>query len=552
MKNVKRMITMFMVFVLTASSLSGCSATSPDTSGSPNSTGSADASNSVSGSGENVFRIGYSAEPPSFDPKDFNTTACTLVTYDCYDTLLNFNIEGTDLEPCLAESWEQKDDTTYVYHIRQGVKFSDGSDMTMEDVVYSMERVLDAEYSMSYLFENVDHFETDEDAWTLTVFLTQPDTTWKYVPATSPCTVVRKSVVEAEGDKYGTADGSVVGTGPYMRTSWTSGSEIVLEKNPYYWNDPDSLDVSKIYYEIITDDTSRALQAKSGQLDYVRNLTSETTSIYESAADLNLVNYPATSAQFLALNSDKAPFNDENARKAFAYCIDKSAITSLIGGKFATESKGVIFNPAMFYMDQQAWEAADASMPGYQQDYEKAKEYLAKSGYPDGFTCDYYCIASGVSQAEAIQKMVESIGITMNIVTIQNSESYGVSYGYTLNEDGKRVYDIYGTGWVSDYLDPIGYLKPHYHSSMLYAGGSNKAQYSNPEFDTLIDQTYLLDDDKERAALMIEGATVAAEDCPYVSLYYKDDTYVINKNFTYEEGPAFFWNFTVANVHIAE
>ncbi len=560
MKNVKRLITLLIVLILAVSNITGCSSGSSSSSETPSSSESPAASeapaasddSAASSAEETVFRIGYMTEPPSLDPKDFNSTACTLVAYDCYDTLLNFNMDGTDVEPCLAESWEQKDDTTYVYHIRKGVKFSDGSDLTMEDVLYSLNRVRDKEYSMSYLFETVDSFETDDSAWTLTVHLKQPDATWKFVPATSPCTIIKKSVVEAEGDKYGTVDGSCIGTGPYMKSSWTSGSEIVLEKNPYYWGDPNTLDVSKVYFEVIADDTSRALAAQSGQLDYARNLTSETLSIYQNSPDLSLVNYPSTSAYFLALNCDKEPFNDENARRAFAYCIDKSTITKLIGGEYATESKGVIFTPTMFYMDSEAWQKADAEMPNYQQNYDKAKECLAQSAYPNGFTCNYYCTDSGVSQAEAIQKMVEPIGITLNIVTIQKSESFDVSYGYSLDENGKRLYDVYGTGWVSDYLDPLGYLKPHYHSSMLYAGGSNKAQYNCKEFDDLINESYLHTDDKERAALLIQAATVAAEDCPYVPLYYVDDTYVINKNFSYEEGPAFFWNFTVANVHKAK
>ena len=545
----KRLISLVLCLTMVMAALTGCGGNSDS---GENPTGTADAGTTPSGSsGEVVFRVGYSTEPPSFDPADFNSTACTLACYDCYDTLLNFNDEGTELLPGIAESWEQIDELTYSYKIREGVKFSDGSDLTMEDVLYSMERVLDADesYSMSYLFESVESFEID--GWNLIVHLSKADSTWKYVPATSPCTIVSKAACEAAGDNYGTIDGPCVGTGPYVKQSWTSGTEIVLVKNEYWWGGVENLAIDKVIISIISDDTARALAAQSGQLDYVRMITSEVLDIYQGASQFDFVVYPATSSNFLAFNCAKEPFNDVNARRAVAYCIDKEAITKAIGGEYATVSKGVPMPSTMYYMDEDAWNYANENtIEDYAQDYDKARECLAASAYPDGFEFDYYCTASGVQQAEAIQYMVSQIGITMNIHEILNSESFGISYGYTLDENGDRVYDMLGTGWLSDYLDPIGYLKPHWHSASIYPGGCNKAVYSNAEVDALLDQTYAITDDKERAALMIKACEIAASEVPYVTLYERQDNYVINKAFTHSEGPSFFWNFSYSEIGV--
>lgn len=538
--------------------LTGCSSegttsvsTSSTASGSSVTT-SADTTESTDG--EVTFTIGYSREPESLDPKDFNSSASMLAGYDCYDTLLNFSMEGSDLEPCLAESWEQVDDTTYTYKIREGVKFSNGDDLTMEDVLYSLERVKNENYSMSYLFENVESFEVDEDTWTLTVHLTQPDYTWKFVPATSPCTIIDKDVVEAEGADYGTLNGSCVGTGPYMLDTWTSGSEMTFVKNPYYWNDPDSLDVDRVVFEVIEDDTSRALAAQSGQLDYVYSLSSETLPTYESISDMTVYSHEGTTANFIDFNTQKAPFDDENARKAVAYCIDKTAITSLIGGEYATEQGAMILPRSMFLLDEDAWNEANDTWESYQQDYDKAAEALAASAYPDGFSFELYTTPSYKTACEAIESMIEESGlpITCSIVEIQNSEIYSVQYGYTVDEDGKRVYDALYGGWISDWLDPTGYMRNLMWSGSNYQGGANFAAYDNEEFDSYLDQSYLETDDAVRSEELLNAMQIIVDDCAYDPLYETQNTYVLSNDFEYEEGPNVFWNFTVANVHVKQ
>lgn len=547
----RKFLSVLTAAVMTGVLITGCSSGSSNTPATGSDT-SVSGSSVAAENGEVTFTIGFGTEPPSMDPQDFNSSACTLISYDCYDTLLNFSMNGSELEPCLAESWEQVDDTTYVYHIRKGVKFSDGNDMTMEDVLYSMERVTKDAYSMSYLFDAVDHFEVDDEAYTLTVYLKRADATWKFVPATSPCTIVEKKVVEAEGDNYGTLSGSCVGTGPYMLNSWESGTEITLVKNPYYWNNPDSLDVDKVVYEIISDDTSRALAAQSGQIDYARGLTSETLPIYEGIKGMTITSYSGTSARYIALNCEVAPFDDVNARKAVAYCIDKDAYTGIIGGKYATRKDAFFMPSSMYAIDTEAWTNAGAQATDYNQNYEKAAEALKASKYADGFDFTLYTTAANKTGAEMIQSMIKESGlpITCTIVEIQSSESFAINYGYTVDENGHRVYNALMSGWISDWLDPTGYLTNCLAGRSNYQGGANKSAYSSEEFDKYLDESYLLSDDAARSELMLKAMEVAVEDCPVIPLYESLDTYIISDRFDYEEGANFFWNFSVANVRL--
>lgn len=532
MRLIKKVVGAMLVAAMTVSCLTGCGNTSNSDS-------------AKNESGEVVLRVGSYGEPNSMDPKEFNFYH--EIGYDFYSRLLKFNDAGDDVEPDLAESWEQVDDTTYTYKIREGVKFSDGKDLTMEDVLYSMERVTKNEYSMSYLFSNVKSFSVDDKKWTLTVKLNQPDCTWKYVPATSPCTIVQKEICEKEGEKYGTREGSVVGTGPYKFVSWTAGTEIDFEKNENWFGDASTLAIDKVKYFIMADSSTIALACKSGTIDFGCRIESSEYSIIENMDNFEFTSGPGTTTDFLSLNTEIEPFNDENARKALAYCIDSAAITTQIGGKYAKKLPSVSITESMKYMDKAAWDNLFASEEDFTvQDYAKAKEYLAKSKYPDGFEFTVYTTETYVPEMELMQAMCGEIGIKMNIEKILEADSFTYQYGYNAKEDGTRPYQALAGGWISDYVDPVGQFKTIYHSDNTATGCANKAMWKNKEFDELINKSYLTTDDSKRMKYFLDAAKVAINACPYITTYEKDYVYAINKNFSFQPSPQDFWNFSYA------
>lgn len=510
---------------------------------------------SISDDGSVVLNVAATNQPQSFDPKDANLVVNEYVEYDIYDTLLDFNQDGTDVIPSLAESWKQVNDTTYTYKIREGVKFSDGNNLTMEDVLYSMERVMDpkAGYGMSYLFENVDYCEVDDTTWTLTVHLKQPDSTWKYVPATSPCQILEKSVVEAEGDNYGTTEGSAIGTGPYKLVSWATDSEIVLEKNENWWGGADTLDIDKINFFVMKDESTIALAVKSGTIDFAPNLTNEVLPTYKALEGYTLLHGYETSTAFIALNTEVEPFNDVNARKALAYCIDSALVQQSIGGEYSTGLDVTLLTDEMYYQDEDGWDKVVSSLEDYTvQDYDKAREYLAKSNYPDGFGFDYYTMESGVTQAELIQSMLGEVGITMNICEIPTADAFSYLYGFNENEEGHRPYQAMGSSWVSDYLDPVGNLKTMFHSACKAVGCANQAMWENADFDALIDSSYLTTDEDERVKDFQEAVKISADACAYIPLYTPETVYALNDEFSYEPSPQCFWNFSYTNFTVNE
>jgi len=547
MEKVKRAVAIAAA-ALIAMGMTGCSDTEASDTASAGST-----SSEAADSGETVLKVGYVQEPSSFDPADFTSISSVLTGYDCYDTILNFSEDGTTVVPGLAESWEQVDELTYTYKFRDGIKFTDGNELTMEDVLYSLNRVSDQGYYMSYLFAAVESFEADEETRTLTVHLSYPDSTWMFVPATSPCCILEKSVAEAEGDSYGTVDGSTVGTGPYKLVSWSSGSEIVLEKNEDWWGDADTLDIDRIEYYIIEDESALALAAKSGQVDFVYGVSNDVKSVYDTISDMTVLTCNGTTLHYLAFNTAQEPFNDVNARKAVISCIDKSQITSIIGGAYANEAPTGIISESMMYMDEDLWASTIEAADVYTQDYDKAAKYLAQSAYPDGFTFDYYCTSANVKQAELLKSMIDASGsITMNIVEVAASEIFSYMFGYNVDENGDRYYDAVGTYWMSDFLDPIGVFNPLYGSENIYEGGTNQALWSSAEADEYISSASVTSDYSEKMANYTEAYKIYADECPYLALYSVLDTYAVNNGFSYTPSPMFWYNFTYADFHTAD
>ena len=164
---------------------------------------------------------------------DFNTNCAT--TNIC-EPLLRFSPEG-ELEPNLAEAWDQPDPTTFVITLRSGVKFHDGTDMTAEDVAFSLNRHRDPDLG-SYLatfHERVEDITATGDL-EVTVKLSAPDSVFHWALATNAAAITSQAWVEANAANVGTPDAGMMGTGPYMFTSWTKGQEIVLDRFDDYWN----------------------------------------------------------------------------------------------------------------------------------------------------------------------------------------------------------------------------------------------------------------------------------------------------------------------------
>lgn len=509
-------------------------------------------SSGTAGAGE-TFVIGVTSEARSLDPA-YNYNQNEFITLNhMYDTLLVFSADGTELLPSLVTSWEIVDELTYVYQLRDDVTFWDGNKMTVEDVVYSLNRIMDpaTAANTAFLFANVASIEATGE-WEFTVKLSAPDALWKYVPATVAGQVVEKAYVEEKGDSFGTAEGGTMATGPYMFESWVSGSQFTYKKNPNYWDKAAELLFDEVDVVIMTDETALAVAASSGQVDMVVNFSTDNMGQYQKSAGLDVIYSEGPNNAFIAMNNQRAPFDDVNVRKAVACAIDEVSITTSTKAEYATPAGALDFDVEIMGFETEDWNKLEDSLTSYSYNVEKAKEYLAQSAYPDGFTCNFLCGSGSTRVAEIVQYNLKELNINVEIIPLTASELLSYVYGSVMDDSGARDYDMISYGWLPDYLDPANYLQPFYQGINAGAGGSNCAGYQNEEVDKLLEAQLQTTDVKERSQLMMDAYKIINEDCPYKLLNYFGNTLAINNKYHYELSPMWIYNINVKDITLAQ
>lgn len=501
------------------------------------------------GDGKVVMNVALAGDIVRLDPAFAYDNDTSIVIDNICEGLLCHD-ENNALKCNLAESWEAADPTTYVYHLRQDVKFSDGSDMTVDDVVYSLQRHMDENLGsyMNWFFENVESIEATGD-YEVTVKLSQPDANWQYVLATSAGMIVKKDYAEEKGEDFGSADGGIIGTGPFKYESWTSGSKVVLTKNENYWDSSAKTNVDEIDFSIISDDTTLSTALKSGQIDMAANFSTNLLDTLHGYDNVTVCDNPGMGIHYIAFNTAREPFDDINVRKAISYAIDIDSISDNIVKETGTKGGQLPMTDSLFTVEPERWQEYVESLPGHVYDLEKAKEYMAKSSVPEGFSCNVL-----VSQADSqrydvalvLQQSLSQIGIDVEVVSVTSDELYSYQFGNILDKDGVRDYDMLVATWGADYPDPSGNLYPLYTTSNIGAGGYNCASYSNKTVDELLSKASVTVDNTERMDLLFEVCDIITEDEPYYVYNYTRNFAVISNDYDYGDmsiGSAWDWNF---------
>lgn len=505
--------------------------------------------------GGTTFTVALDSDIVKLDPAyayDFTTNP---VVNQITEGLLTFN-ENNELEPNLASAWKMTDDTTYVYTIRDDVTFSDGTPMTMEDVVFSLERVRnDASAYVNWMMAGVASIEQTGD-WELTVKLTAPSATWQYIPATTAGHVISKAQFEEAGDDFGTATGGLLGTGPFVFQSWTSGQEIVLAKNENYWDKDAKIDIDTLKFSIITEDTTRVIALQNGNVDFTPNTPLDMLDTVKGDDKLVVDGVETMGITYLAFNTQREPFNDPNVRKAIYHAIDMDSLHRDIIKDAGVKGTVLPQGSALYGTEPTAWEEYLAQAPVYEYNVEKAQEYLAQSSVPEGFTCHLMVSDTSLrnTMALAIQEYLSAIGITVEIDKVSTDEHTAYQFGDAdkMDENGVRDYDMIIAGWEADYPDVSGNIEPLYAAANAGEGGANAAAYVNETVDNLISQQSQITDPVQRNTLLFQALDIITNDVPYIFLDYPVKQTTINSKYTgFTMNASWIWNLYFKNVHPA-
>lgn len=552
----KNMIKSLAAALSFAVCLTGCSSGSTSSSGSVGSSSAGGDSSAVSaGSADTTLKWALDSDIVSLDPIYAYDTTTNLVVVQVVESLLYINPDGS-VSPMLAKSWECVDDKTYVYEIRDDVTFSDGTPMTVDDVIFSMERNMGdgSDSYVAWMFDSVDSIEKTGD-WEITVHLKNPDAFWQYVPATTGGAVISEAYYNEHKDNFGTASGGILATGAYKFDHWTNGSEIVLTENENYWDDSAPVDFKTIDYTIISEDTTRIAALKTGQIDFSVNVSVDMIGQLSDAENLTLDSVHAYRIDHLAFNTEKAPFNDVNVRKAIAYAIDAENLVNNIYGEYGQPGSGLLFGDALYTIGSaDDWQKFADTLDNYSYNIEKAKECLAASAYPDGFDCRLAVsnISYYQSMAVYIQAALAEIGINVSVEQHTYDEMITIQFGNLLDADGYKDYDMGLFDWQADFPDPAGNVRPILISSNAGAGGSNTSSFKNADVDALFTKENNSVDEAERVDLIKQYSEIILDQVPVYVLCFSNQTFAVNKRFTADIGPLYFWDLTAKDFKLAQ
>jgi peptide/nickel transport system substrate-binding protein len=462
-------------------------------------------------------------EPTSLDPAFDYDFVSGLATSSITEPLLIFCEQDTKVCPNLAESWTVSDDAqTYTLKIRQGIYFHDGTPMTVDDVVFSLNRIRDEALGsyVGWMLASVSDVNAP-DASTVVITLSQPDALFEYALASTAAHVVSKAFVEKNGDKYGKPEVGSIGTGPFKFVEWKTGDYQKLARNDAYWNKAAGGPyLDEITIKILPEPTTRVAGLQTGDIDFViSNVPSDQYATVEKLENVSLTFTPSYYGEWITFNTQAAPFDNVKVRQAMNYAFDKKAVRQLYYGPEALDTRATLVNPTLWTFEEDAWKAAWEALPAYDLDLEKAKALLAESGVADqlnGKTIAYYESTPSIKgAAEAFIEAMGKLGVSIEARKVTYQESVALQFGP--HDD----YDIFVGSWGSDFPDPSGNLRPNFASENTVAGGANASNYKNDAVDKLLaDQNAIPNDKAGRAKMLIEAQKQIAEDSAVIVTAY--------------------------------
>ena len=338
----------------------------------------------------------------TLDPVVPSDNSAIWTILNLYDQLFRVSKDAHSVEPDAVEQYEVSDDgLTYSFVLRDGLTFSDGTPVTMDDVIFSLQRMLASE-NWGWLFPkdavllaiNADSFE---------IRLSQPNAALINNLAGFWSSIVPRKSLEIMGVNFWEKP---IGSGPFRVKEWVRGSHITLERNPYYWGKPAYLD--EVELQLVTDDTIRMLKFQAGELDVATNIPFNQVTALDALERASVQVAPLLGVDFIIMNASRAPLDDVNVRLALSYATDKQAIIDAVLFGFG-EQASMIWPKMMFW---------DKELPGYPYDLNLAREYLAKSSAPDGFEITYAYRGDSTTDAQIgvlLQEQWRSLGIAVKL-----------------------------------------------------------------------------------------------------------------------------------------
>lgn len=486
----KKGIAMLLCLLMITGSLTACSSSEPKETTQAATVGAETTGTAETGGAyKDTLIVGMSAAPQTADAQAATNVPGKIITKMIHMPLIFLNTETGELQPGVAESWEQTGEATYVFHLRQGMKFHNGEDVKASDVLYTFARGADNAGTKSVLGQISELKALDE--YTVELSLKEVDVDY-------PTKIVDPlySILSEKACTEDPENGGTIGCGPYVLDDFVLNDYVTMHKFEEYW-DAENLKTNQFRFRYIPENSARLIALQNKEIDVCMNPATVEVSYIADDPSLVLNQMNSSRVFYLSFNTGSEIGQNQALRQAVACAVNKEDIITV-----AAEGAGA---PAKTLWSQGLLGFYDG-FEGFSYDLEKAKALMAEAGYADGLTMEIACDSANISAVEVIQSQLREIGIEL---TINEMDSAGLT-SYIGQKSTTLLYNARSYGATVEGPRKV----------FVTGLASNDAFYSNPRVDELFAAGGLITDVAEREAMYKEVQEILAEEVPYIPLYY--------------------------------
>ncbi len=470
------------------------------------------------------------SEPASLDPHKVESDVEFNIISDLFDGLVSVSPAG-EIQPRLAEKWENKDNTVWTFHLRPGITWSDGTPITAEDIVWSWQRLVDPKTASPYasypgsmrIVNGADIAEGKKkpeslgvkaiNDTTLEVTLTQPNAAFLAMLAHPSLVPIDKVLVGRFGDKW-TKPEHFVSSGAYKLSQWVVNERIVAVRNPKYWDNEHTV-INKVTYLPISSEAADVNRYKAGEIDIVYTVPINQFAQLKKTLGSELDVSPQLATYYYQFNTTRPPFNDARVRKALNLALDKDIIAGKVLGQgqrpawliSQTDIGGVkLQNPdyASWPMDKRIAEA---------------KKLLAEAGFNDSHPLSFNLLYNTSESHQRIAIAASSmwkknLGVEAKL---QNQE-----WKTMLDTMHTHNFDAVRYAWIADYDDAATFL-----NTFRTGDSQNTTQYSNPDYDRALANAAKSKTAEERGKFYQQAEDLLGRDVPAIPVYHYVRTHLV-------------------------
>jgi peptide/nickel transport system substrate-binding protein len=431
------------------------------------------------------------------------------VTYYCYDRLVRYKVRGevglTVVEPMVATSWEvSQDQKTWVFQLRKGIKFDDGTPLDAEAVKFTFERLIKIGKGPSTYFSEIESVEVVND-YTVRFNLKYPFAPFLSTLATNAASIINPSVIKYQKDgdlAQGWLAEHIDGSGPFQLVEWEKDQRVVLEVKLNYWGEKPK--VKKVIIRVIPESTNQRMALEIGDVDIAAGILIDQIPPLEENPQVIVRKYPSMFVDYVYINTQRSPLDNPKVRQALSYAVDYQSIIQYVLKGYGVQMRGPI--------PKGMWGHSE-KITQYSRDVKKAQQLLGEAGYPNGFSINFMFSSyrpTWEQETLIIQSNLADIGVKVNLQQLANP--------VMRDKIDRGEFDLCMGVWSPDFADPYMFMNYWFDSSKFGLSG-NRAFYKSEKVGELIRKAGVLTEREEREKLYLEAQRIIMEDAPYILLY---------------------------------